>query len=324
MRGRTWAIIATLAMVIATAALVAYALRSPQPPAASAATITSGAVAAVGQQTWRWTGSSDCTPTSHTTEVTYRTGDGPWSSAPVPLVNVDALTFENRHRGIAVGENDLCSRAIAITLDGGKTWTSNDANPALFDAWWVQRRIWGIDQGSGAPSIHPYLLRPGTDQLAPDPKLTPIFPCDARDGTAAHVAFYSKNAGLLLCEQAITDERLLARTTDGEIFERLTDSRGATGLDGEGPVLDLDVAGADSAWVLFPPSEECAVGQLRTSADQGATWQRLTCLSNSADVNLVLDVAFTSPEHGILLAASGNQPLMFTSDDGGQTWSAKS
>lgn len=316
--------IATLALVIATAVVVVYALRSPQPPSASASIITSGAVASVGEQTWRWTGSPECTPTSSITEVTYRIGDGPWDSAPIPLVNVDALTFENRHRGIAVGENDLCSRAIAITLDGGKTWTSNDANPALFDAWWVQRRVWGIDQSGGAASIQPYRLRPGTDQLAPDPKLTPIFPCDARDGSAAHVAFYSRDAGLLLCEQAVTDERLLARTTDGEIFERLTDSRSATGLDGEGPVLDLDVAGADSAWVLFPPSDECEVGQLRSSLDQGATWQRLPCLSVSADINLVLDVAFTSPEHGVMLAASGNQPLMFTTNDGGKTWSQQS
>jgi photosystem II stability/assembly factor-like uncharacterized protein len=146
--------------------------------------------------------------------------------------------------------------------------------------------------------------------------------CDAVDGTPALTAFSSRRRGLLLCSQAAISGRLLARTFNGGAsWERLTDGRPETGLDGVAPVVDLDLAGpqGQTVWVLLA-DEACPEGQLRRSADGGASFEQLPCPGDSTSLDAVLAVAFSAPTEGVLLGLADDAPVLLVTSDGGSTW----
>lgn len=303
---------------MAAAFVVALSLDSPTPPP-STAHLDSGSLAVVGDHTWRWIGTSGCASHAANTPIEHRQGDGPWQESQIPLVRVDALSFSDDQRGIAVGENGSCNHDVALTSDSGATWQTTADSPALLDAWWIGGRVWGIEQTSEEPTISIFRVR-GGDQLVQAAGVNPLLPCDVGDGPASQVAFYSTDFGLLLCERESSSSRLLARTTNGETFERLADGRKGYGLDGPAPVRDLDVALPDRAWLQFPNDPTCPEGSLRRSSDQGATWDALPCVSKSMTVDTVLDVAFSSATDGVLLGLVDGKTVMGVTIDGGASW----
>ena len=116
------------------------------------------------------------------------------------------------------------------------------------------------------------------------------------------------------------DGRLLARTRNaGRNWERWTDARGITGLDGPGPIIDLDVVAGptDVIWTLFEGGE-CPEGQLRRSV--GRSFDRLRCPSETVAVDTVLAVAFTTPRRGSMLGLADGEPVLAQTRDGGSTW----
>ena len=313
----TGAVIVMLAVV--TVLLVALALRPVEPPASSPS-LEIGALAASGDTVWRWVGPSDCNADALALPLERSEGGGAWRPAPIPLANVYALSFTDASRGVATGTTSACSRGVALTNDGGKTWANREDNPVLLDAWYEGNRIWGIEQTIGEPQISVYRVDADL-RLVPVPGAKPDQPCDAADGEPQHLAFWNDTTGLLLCQNAVTGSRLLARTTNaGEVFERLTDDRPELGLDGAETVLDLDVTGTRTAYVLFGPGGECSEGQLRESENEGASFRRLDCPSASVEVDRVLDVGFTSQQDAVLLGLRNREPVLLASSDGGDTW----
>lgn len=311
-------LIAIGALVVAAAFVSLLALDAPTPPPTTLR-IDAGGLAVVGDRTWRWTGTSGCASHADNTPIERRQADGPWQESQIPLVKVDSLSFTDDQRGIAVGENGSCAHDVALTSDGGATWQTATDSPALLDAWWVDGRVWGIEQTSEEPTISVYRVR-DEDQLLSEDGVNPLLPCDVGDGPASQVAFYARDFGLLLCERESSSSRLLARTTNGETFERLADGRKGYGLNGPAPVRDLDVALPDRAWLQFPDDGTCPEGSLRRSGDQGATWDALPCPSESMSVDKVLDVAFSSATDGMLLGVVDGKAVMGQTSDGGTSW----
>lgn len=311
------------ALVLGTGVLVVTALRPADPPRTDVVPIEMGAVAVVGDHEWRWTGPSDCNADADVRQVESRVGTGEWAGVRMPLSNVLAMQFGDRDTGVAIGlTSRLCGRGVALTRDGGRSWHYKSANPALLDAWWAGERLWGIERGTtGPPTLTAFTMRDNY-RLVPVRGIEPATPCDVEDGTPTQVAFFNADVGLLLCEQALTGERLLSLTsTASEFFERLTDRRQETGFSGEGQVLDMDVAGEESVWALFEPGPGCVEGQVRRSDDQGETFDRLPCVSKSAEVDEVFDVAFANPNVGTLLGERSGELVMLQTEDAGTTWS---
>lgn len=311
------------ALVLASVGLVVLALRPSTPPPAGAAPIEIGALAVQDGNAWRWSGPRDCNPDTDIIQLERRIGDGDWVGGKIPLINVYGLTFNDSDDGVAIGTVRGCGRGVVISQDGGRTWHYRDDNPVLLDAAWSDRYLWGIERGVGAPALKAYDLR-NHFKLVEVNRLHPTTPCDARDGTATQVAFYSSTVGLLLCEQQITNERLVARTTtSGAAFDRIADGQPDTGLDGAGPITDLEVAGRQTAWVLFSVAGECPEGQLRRSDSQGAVWERLPCVSDTVPIDRILDVAFATQERGTMLATDDSGAvIMLETADAGTTWTS--
>ena len=307
-------------LLLATAAVVFLALQPPVLPPSVQAPIEIGSIAVAGDTTWRWSGSAECSPGTGASQLERRSGSGEWLGAPLPLVNVFGLSFNDGDHGIAVGTTARCSRGVAVTEDGGQTWHYRADNPVLLDAWWSDDRLWGVGLASGSPQLRAYELADGF-RLVPLARVRPDAPCDFRDGPPSHVAFYDEQVGLLLCQQQATDGRLIARTTTaGAGFERLLDGRPGFGLDGAGPIVDLDVAGNSSAWLQFPADADCAAGQLRRSDSQGGVWERLPCAARRAPYDKILDVAFASKRVGLMLATKDGALVVVETTDGGSSW----
>ncbi|MFZ0325319.1 MAG: hypothetical protein WAN48_14465, partial [Actinomycetes bacterium] len=226
----------------------------------------------------------------------------------------------NADDGVAVGTTSNCGLGVATTSDGGQTWVTPRGSPPLLDGALVDSTLWGVVRGTktGQTLAGKYTLNGTTIS---NPSATDTTPCDATDGVPTTVAAYSPTSVLLLCQQAPTDQRLLARTIDGGVsWSRLTDNRVLTGLDGDGTFTRLDVAGDSSVWVLMTGTE-CNEGQLRRSDNVGLSFQRLPCPSKSANVRKVFDVAFSSPTRGTLLGLdSQSKVVLLTTTDGGTTW----
>jgi hypothetical protein len=128
--------------------------------------------------------------------------------------------------------------------------------------------------------------------------------------------------GVLLCQRLTEDGRLLARTLDaGRNWERWVDGRAVSGLDGRGPIIDLDAVGARGGmmWTVFARGV-CPEGQIRRST--GRVFDPLPCpSSDSVPVDTVLGVAFWSATQGYLLGLDGASPVLAVTSDGGATWS---
>lgn len=322
MRRRGWlTALAVVVLGLVTAAVVVLALRPVEAPVTTSVSLETGAVAASEDSVWRWVGPPDCGDDADAVPVERSEAGSPWRPSPVPLANVDGLSFGSPSSGIATGTTSQCSRGVALTSDGGATWTYHEDNPVLLDAWYVGDRVWGVERVIGESRISVYRVDEQL-RLRPVPGTNPTQPCRAGDGGPTHVSFWDDTTGLVLCQNAVVGARLLARTTNaGESFERLTDDRPELGFDGPEPVLDLDVVGTTTVTALFGPGAECREGQLRTSTSGGASFRRMPCPSDSVEVDTALDVAFTSPRDAVLLGLRDRQPVLLASSDGGKTWS---
>lgn len=307
-------------LVLASAALVVAALRPTTPPPVAAAAPEVGALAVVGDTAWRWSGPGECTPEADSVAVERRAGDDAWEGTQIPLVTVFDLAFNRAGEGVALGTAPGCGRGVVVSDDGGASWHYREDNPVLLDAWWSRSYLWGIERGAGPPALHAYVVR--DDRLVEAPRLEVTTPCDAADGAASQVAFYTNQLGLLLCEQRISQQRLIARTTTaGTAFDRVADGNPDTGLDGPGPITALEVAGRSAAWVLFAAAAECAEGQLRRSQSRGAVWERLPCVSEAVPVSKILDVALESVRRGTMLATDdAGRVMLLRTRDAGSTW----
>jgi photosystem II stability/assembly factor-like uncharacterized protein len=309
-------------MALVATALVVMALRpaaSPRPPVAP---LEMGAVATADGTIWRWVGPEDCNADADVVQLERSQGGGAWTTSAIPLANVYSLSFANAQDGVATGTTSTCSRGVSVTRDGGRTWKTRQDYPVLLDAWYQGTTIWGVERTVGQPTIAAYRVDPQM-RLRPVPGVRPIQPCAASDGVPDQIAFWTDTNGLLLCQNTVIGNRLLARTTNGGAsFEALADDRPQSGLDGSESITDLDVAGQTNAWVVFEPGAGCPEGQVRASDSQGAVFERLTCPSKSVRMQEVLDVAFTSPQDGVMLALRDQQALMLSTSDGGRTWKA--
>jgi hypothetical protein len=209
---------------------------------------------------------------------------------------------------------------VAVTKDGGRTWRSHPDDPVLLDAWYQGSTIWGIERVIGQPLLAAYRVDSRL-RLRPIPGVSPIQPCDALDGVPDQIAFWNDTTGLLFCENDVVGSRLVARTTNqGKNFERLADNRPATGLDGGGSMLDMDVAGTERVWLQITPEAGCPEGQIRVSDSQGAIFRRLPCPSRSVDISEVLDIAFTNESDGVMLGLLDREPVMYVTKNGGASW----
>jgi hypothetical protein len=304
-------------LAVVTGVVVVLALRAPTPPASSGSSSPplGGTIAVHGADAWRWVGPKECNPAADAVPLERLTADG-WVGSDVPLANVTRMSFSDRRHGIALGTTSTCALGVALTEDGGVTWAVDAANPALLDAWYVGRTVWGITRQAGPTRLARYSVAGAALEEAAG--TTSV--CDAVDGVPTLTAFVDDRQGLLLCEQTAVTGRLLARTFNGgEAWERLTDARPLTGLDGPGPVLDLDVTGAagEDVWTLFP-SRVCPQGELRRSTNGGGSFERLPCPDQ---VDQVLGVGFSSAENGLLLGVVDDQPVVLATTDGGTSWS---
>ncbi len=315
----TGAVVGVLAL--ATTLLVVLALRPASVERPPVAPFEIGAVAASGDTVWRWVGPTDCNADADVVQIERSIGGDAWTTTAMPLSNVYSLSFANDQLGVATGTTRACARGVAVTTDGGRTWKSSSDNPVLLDAWAEGKTIWGIARVIGQPQLGAYRVD-AKKRLRPIAALKPMQPCDAADGVPDQIAFFDNSTGLLFCENDVVGTRLIARTTNsGANFERLADDRPQTGMDGGGSVVDMDVAGSKTVWLQFVGEGDCSEGQLRISDSQGAVFDRLACPSESVTVNKVLDVAFSSEKDGVMLGLVDRAPAMFTTDDGGSTWS---
>lgn len=315
----TGAVVGLLAL--GTTSLVVVALRPVQVETPPVAPFEIGAVAANGNTLWRWVGPTDCNPDADVVQVERSVGGDDWIRSPMPLSNVYGLSFADAEHGVATGTTSECARGVAVTDDGGRTWRLRQDNPVLLDAWYQGSTIWGIERVIGQPVLAAYRAD-NRLRLRPVPGVTSIQPCDASDGVPDQIGYWTDTTGLLFCENDVVGSRLMARTTNqGKNFERLADDRPATGLDGGGSVLDMDVVGTETVWLQITPEAGCREGQLRVSDSQGAVFDRLPCPSKSVSIDEILDVAFTSETDGVLLGVLERAPVMYVTNDGGASWS---
>lgn len=321
MTGRSWVTGAMLAVLaIGAAVLVVLALQPKSVAPRGAAPLEIGVVAASGDAVWRWAGPADCNPTERVPPIQRSVDRTTWESMASPFVNVHALSFSDARHGVAIGTTARCVRAVAVTDDGGSSWTADEQNPVLLDAWYTGTTVWGVRQTVGSAKVAAYRVDAQL-RLRPDAGVEPITPCAAGDGIPDQLAFWDEQQGLLLCQNVVTDTLLIARTVNAaSSFEALADDGPASGLDGAAEVVDIDVAGAASAWVQLAPSGTCAEGQLRASDSSGAVFATLPCPSESADVDQVLDVTFTSARDGLLLGVRNGRQVLLVTDDAGTTW----
>ena len=308
------------ALALGTTLLVVLALRPVEIEVAPVAPYEIGAVAARGNTIWRWVGPVDCNADADVVQIERSVDGGEWIPSPMPLSNVYGISFADGKAGVATGTTSECTRGVAVTKDGGRTWIARTDNPVLLDAWYEGNIIWGIERLIGQPVLAAYKVDTRL-RLRPVNGISPIQPCDASDGVPDQIGFWNDTTGLLFCENDVVGSRLVARTTNqGKNFERLADDRPATGLDGGGSVLDMDVAGSETVWLQITSEAGCSEGQLRVSDSQGAVFDRLPCPSKSVDINDVLDVAFTSETNGVMLALLDREPVMYVTKDGGASW----
>jgi hypothetical protein len=311
------------ALALMTTVLVVLALRPAASPVVDVAPIEMGAIATTGDTVWRWAGPVDCNADADVVQVERSTNGDAWRSAAIPLSNIYSLSFSDDTHGIATGTTSQCSRGVAITTDGGRTWKYHKDNPVLLDAWWEGNRVFGVERVIGTPIIGEYRVDTKL-LLKPVHGLSQNQPCSGADGVPVDIAFWNDQHGVVFCQNTVIDARLLLLTHNGgAAFERVNDESGDFGFAGKDPVTDIDVAGKDRVWALFAPGGGCAEGQLRVSDSQGSTFDTQPCPSDSAPVDDVLDVAFSSAKDGVLLGVQNRQAVVLVTNNGGDTWSAR-
>jgi len=309
------------ALALGTTLLVVMALRPVEIVVPPVAPFEIGAVAAHGDNVWRWVGPTNCNADADVVQMERSIGGADWQTSPIALSNIYGISFADDDHGVATGTTRECARGVAVTKDGGRTWKTHADDPVLLDAWYQGSTIWGIERVIGQPLLAAYRVDSRL-RLRPIPGVQPIQPCDASDGVPDQIAYWNDTTGLLFCENDVVGSRLMARTTNqGKNFERLADDRPLTGLDGGGSALDMDVAGTETVWLQLTAEAGCAEGQLRMSDSQGAIFDRLPCPSKSVTIDKVLDVAFTSETDGVMLGLVDRAPAMFVTKDGGASWS---
>jgi hypothetical protein len=309
-------------LTMAAVAGVALALRPKPAPGAPPAPPDLGAIAAVGDHVWRWSGRGDCSAGQAGVPLLVSVAGGPWTASPVPLVTVSRLTFTSDSVGLAVGLGPDCGSAVAVTADGGVSWTLT-ATPLLDAALVTRRQLWGIAvDASGARVVSRYRLRGAT--LTPTRQASAVA-CATADGNPSFVVAATSLQAWQLCQQSLGTSRLLAMTIDGGATWQPTSdtSSGTTGLSGRGGVVALasSVDGTtDTLWAVSTGATRCARGSLLRSDDDGQTFTPLSCPVQQLGLDKVFDVAFTSATDGYLLGSSGSRTVIGETFDGGATW----
>ena len=247
----TGAVVGVLALfAIALVVLALRPLTVERPPVAP---FEMGAVAANGDTVWRWVGPTDCNADADVVQLETSVDGGAWQKSPIPLSNIYSLSFTNSQDGVATGTTSKCTRGVAVTNNGGRTWKAWSENPVLLDAWYADDAIWGVERVIGTPQLAAYRVDSHL-HLEPYPGVQPIRPCAASDGVPDQVAFWSTDRGLLLCQNTVISSLLIARTTNGAAsFEALADDRPTLGLDSPDAINEIDVAGTKSVWTMFAP-----------------------------------------------------------------------
>lgn len=304
---------------VAAVATASVALRGPSLPLTAPAPATAGALAASGRLLWRWAGPSDCNAAADAVPLQRLVG-GRWRASDVPLVNVDRISIAANGSGIAVGTTTSCGRGVAVTSDSGATWTTPSPMPALLDGVLAgDRTVYGIVRApDGSTLLRRYVLDGSRLRAGPGVQETA---CDATDGVPTQVAAFSSRSVLLLCQQQTVQQRLLARsTTAGRNWDRLTDNRPLTGLNGSGTFTRMAVAGSVDVWLLLRDGP-CAAGQVRRSTSAGQFFDALPCLGRADGVVRVLDVAPIGQTLGAaLVVGTDGRVRVLTTRNSGQTW----
>jgi hypothetical protein len=318
---RPWRLLALAVLLLAAAAVVIAALRPAPTPPPVAQIPTSGASATIGDQVWVWVGTGQCPALSGDTTSTIEHYDGSaWTSAAVPLAQVDAITFSDARHGLATGLAPDCHHEVIATTDAGVTWQPISA-PALADVSAPGLTVWGIEATNGPRAVQ--RLRWRSDALVSAPGGRPTNPCNTRAGPPTQVAGVDDRTAMLVCQNVGIDERQVDRTaSSGEAWQTVVDQRPETGFDGSGvTVTQLVAYGPRDAWALFAdPQGECPEGQVRQSTDGGLSWDRLPCPSESVDVSEVFDVSYSSPTNAVMVGLRHDVPTVFVTSDGGQVW----
>lgn len=290
-------------LAAATFLLSARALRTPSPhsltqqpvaavqpsstpsPSVSAEAAAPGAlVSAYGAFAVRWSGTC-----SASTVATSRDSGRTWTAATVPLAGLRSLTLGPGGIGTAHG----CDDAAVTTLDGGRTWKAATAG-----------KSWRL----------------GTDGevLTPADAVPKADPCEETGaGTASVVNGVSATDAWVLCQRVDGADRLLVRTRDGgATWQRLAGRRPETGLAGDGRVVAMRFTGR-SVGVVLVATDRCASGDLRRTADGGAHWTPLPCVTT---LDRVLDASFADANVALAVGMSGSEVVTVRSSDSGQTW----
>ena len=308
------AVVAFVALSGWAASVVLRPTAAPPPPAVAP---QSGALAVVASgEAWRALNASPCGSGAAPVAVQRLSGTS-WVAAASPLARVDQLAFASTADGVAVGVDATCQPAYAVTTDGGRSWWAGSPARALISASVGAAggsSVWVLDaSGSGQPR----LLR-----FTPDMSLevgggSRAVPCGQQAGPPALLAAVDDNYGLVLCQGASGEGRLLLRTTTGgQYWDRLTDARPTTGLDLTGSIRGLSFPSSGHGYALGDAAA-CPAGQLRESVDAGQTWAPLPCLPG---LTQVLSVAFSSDRDGLVLGRSGDVVTVLRTTDGGRTW----
>ncbi len=309
-------------LVVLAVGLVALALRPRSVPQAPKLIPTAGAIAMSGQHIWAWTGPDQCSG-APASSIEHFNGSA-WTSHPVPLAVVEALTFSGPRFGVAIGQLPDCRPQTLLTPDGGSTWQVLTNAVPLADGWLTGLTLWGVATQPGEHAIRRYQLSPiGASREG----VQPTNPCASGIGAPTQIAAPASDTALLLCQTPQLDERQVDRTQSaGARWEIVVDQRPQTGFDGSGvDVVQLATVGARHAWALFVDSTgECPEGQVRRSVDGGLTWVRLTCPSQTASLNVAFSLDFATTRAGALIGLASDQPTVLLTHDGGQSWQAMS
>ena len=81
------------ALALGTTLLVVLALRPAQVDVPPVAPFEIGAVAAYGDNVWRWVGPIDCNADADVVQMERSVGGGDWVTSAIPLSNVFAISF---------------------------------------------------------------------------------------------------------------------------------------------------------------------------------------------------------------------------------------
>jgi len=270
-------------------------------------------------------------------------GGAHWHALGVPAHPLRSINFADPENGIGVSGGSLAALPygdwgtlpftggkIALTRDGGRTWTVLDTPQAA-------------DSACMADAQHAFIAYQGSVQVTRDggrtwhhvlpAKIDPYRSWAARIACAgpsvAWVSFESTQATAAAQGRPF----VLYRTTDGGVtWQPVLENAAAQAAyrDVQAPAASVIVpgpfaiSGADYALTLGFSEDEILKNNGATAAtttDGGASWQRLATLAGfSATARLAL--AVVDARHAWVVGGSPSR--VYATSDGGHTWTARS